>query len=58
MIRNEIDSDRDEMNREIRIMRNLKHANIVEYVDYLKYDHLTDILIMEFCQVNKIYLFE
>ena len=45
--------DRKEMNREIEILKKLKHKNIVEYVGYLKYDRKTDILITEYCRVIK-----
>ena len=41
----------EERNKEMKIMKNLKHPNVVEYVDYFEFDHSSDILIMEFCQV-------
>ena len=48
-----MDFDTDEITREIRIMKNLKHQNIVEYIDYLNFDVFSDILIMELCEVKK-----
>ena len=40
------------MNREIEILKTLNHENIIEYVDYLRYNRDTDLLITEYCQVK------
>ena len=39
------------MNREIEILKTLNHENIIEYVDYLRFNLETYLLITEYCPV-------
>ena len=41
------------MMREIDILKISNPENIIKYVDYLKYDAMTSILITEYCAVKR-----
>ena len=46
------DFDKKEVNKEIEILKNLKHPNVIEYVEFFEDGFVADILIMEYCSVN------